>query len=259
MAGKHRKTPRPAAVVAMVVAPAGLAAAAMALTSVPAPVPPDTTIAAPSQSVDLAALVSAANSTSQFFAGSTYYGTDWSQALLYGQQTVVPFYKGPQGIADAITSEQTGPKNTGVTGSGWGAGQVGTALGILAQNDATNPVGVADVLPTIGLVILDNNTNRAGGGFWTTYAAFAPLLGTSATPTPDTLTTLGGPVLDVAYEYNINSDAPVDPLNPFALGNSLAAYALGYGEESSAVTITQDGDGNLFYTPPNSTTQIPLV
>src|SRR3954454_4815636 len=67
MAAKHRKTSRPAAVVAMVVAPAGLAAAAMALTSLPAPVPPDTTIAAPS--VDLQSLVSAANSTSQFFAG----------------------------------------------------------------------------------------------------------------------------------------------------------------------------------------------
>ena len=46
---------------------------------------------------------------------------------------------------------------------------------------------------------------------------------------------LGGPVLDVAYEYNINSDAPVDPLNPFALGNSLAAYAFGYGAENRTI------------------------
>ena len=78
-------------------------------------------------------------------------------------------------------------------------------------------------------MILDNNTNRAGGGFWTTYGLFAPLLLTSAEPTPSNT---GVPVLDVAYEYNINSDAPVDPLNPFALGNSLAAYAYGYGAES---------------------------
>src|SRR3954470_19748837 len=99
MPGKHRKTSRPAAIVAMVVAPAGLAAAAMTLTSVPAPVPPDTTVAAPSQSVGLRALVSAANSTSQFFAGSSYYGTDWT--TLYGQQRVVPFLQGPQGIADS--------------------------------------------------------------------------------------------------------------------------------------------------------------
>ncbi len=84
----------------------------------------------------------------------------------------------------------------------------------------------------VAFVILDNNTNRAGGGFWTTYAPFAPLLGTSAAPTPSTTAC---PRLDVAYEYNINSDAPVDPLNPFALGNSLAAYAYGYGAESTAV------------------------
>ena len=46
-------------------------------------------------------------------------------------------------------------------------------------------------------------------------------------------------MLDVAYEYNINSDAPVDPLNPFTLGNSLAAYVYGYGQESTALNITQ--------------------
>ncbi len=50
-------------------------------------------------------------------------------------------------------------------------------------------------------------------------------------------------MLDVAYEYNINSDAPVDPLNPFALGNSLAAYAFGYGAENQALNITQDQTG----------------
>jgi PE-PPE domain len=80
-------------------------------------------------------------------------------------------------------------------------------------------------------VILDNNSNRAGGGFWTTYAVFAPLLGTSAEPTPSDLDV---PVLDVAYEYNINSSAPVDPLNPFTLGNSLVAYLYGYGAEQTA-------------------------
>ncbi len=74
-------------------------------------------------------------------------------------------------------------------------------------------------------MILDNNSNRGGGGFWTTYSVFAPLLLTSAEPTPSDL---GVPVLDVAYEYNINSSAPVDPLNPFSLGNSLVAYLYGY-------------------------------
>ena len=55
--------------------------------------------------------------------------------------------------------------------------------------------------------------------------------------------------LDVAYEYNINSDAPVDPLNPFALGNSLAAYAYGYGQESTALDITQADAGGLNAAP----------
>ncbi len=103
MAGKHRRTSRPAAVVAMVVAPAGLAAAAMAATSMTGGVATDTTQAT-APSVDLAALVSAANSTSQFFAGSTYYGTDWT--TVYGTQQVVPFLSGPQGIADAIASHK---------------------------------------------------------------------------------------------------------------------------------------------------------
>jgi hypothetical protein len=190
--------------------------------------------------VDLLALITPANSTAQIFAGTSYYGTDYAKTS-YAPQTVVPFLAGPNGIANAIDGAQTGQKQTAVTASGWGAGQTGTALGNLAQE------GNTDALKSVGLVILDNNTNRAGGGFWTTYYPFAPLLLTTADPTPNDLTKDGltAPVLDVAYEYNINSDAPVDPLNPFALGNSLAAYAYGYGEESSALNITQDNPGDL--------------
>jgi hypothetical protein len=178
-----------------------------------------TTAVAPS--VDLVALITPANSTAQIFAGTTYYGTNYTQEG-YGPQQVVPFFLGPHGIADAISAADGDP--TVVLASGWGAGQTGTALGILAAND--DPA-----LDDIDLVILDNNSNRAGGGFWTTYAVFAPLLGTSAEPTPSDL---GVPLLDVAYEYNINSSAPVDPLNPFSLGNSLVAYLYGYGAEQTA-------------------------
>ena len=46
------------------------------------------------------ALITPANSTSQIFAGTTYYGTDWRP--IYGPQQVVPFLAGPQGIANAI-------------------------------------------------------------------------------------------------------------------------------------------------------------
>ena len=226
MPGKHRKQ-SPIHTEVAKRGGTGLAAAALSVTGLSTAVVTGTT-AAVAPNVQLMALVSAANSTSQFFAGSSYYGTDWSQALLYGTQDVVPFYKGPDGIADAIHTANVGARQTGVTGSGWGAGQAGTAVGQLSQSD----------LNSIGLVILDNNTNRAGGGFWTTYYPFAPLLGTTADPTPTNLP--GVTVLDVGYEYNINGDAPVDPFNPFALGNSLAAYAFGYGQESSALNITQE-------------------
>ncbi|RDH77093.1 PE-PPE domain-containing protein [Mycolicibacterium moriokaense] len=226
MAGKHRKHSEVRTTVAKR-GGSGVAAAALSITGLGTAVVTGTT-AAVAPNVQLMALVSAANSTSQFFAGSSYYGTDWTD--VYGTQQVVPFYQGPQGIADAIASHQTDTEKTGVTASGWGAGQAGTALGIAAANGD---------LDNVGLVILDNNTNRAGGGFWTTYYPFAPLLGTTADPTPTDLPD-GVTVLDVGYEYNINGDAPVDPLNPFALGNSLMAYAYGYGQESSALDITQD-------------------
>jgi hypothetical protein len=171
-------------------------------------------------SMELAAVVTPANSTAQIFAGTAYYGNDYTDpALGYGQQQVIPFFLGPQGIADAV--KQANGEPTVILASGWGAGQTGTALGMLSSDD----------LKDVELVILDNNSNRAGGGFWTTYAPFAPLLVTSAEPTPNTP---GVPVLDVAYEYNINSDAPTYPINLLADANSLAAYAYGYGAQSTA-------------------------
>jgi hypothetical protein len=228
MAGKHRKSSRP---VTAAVAPGGLAAAAVAATSLATAVVTGTTTAA-APSVGLLALITPANSTAQIFAGTTYYGTDYANPPTYGEQQVVPFLAGPQGIATAISDadDGDGPNRTVVLASGWGAGQTGTALGTLDD----------DELDDIDLVILDNNSNRAGGGFWTTYAPFAPLLATSAEPTPDNLAV---PILDVAYEYNINSNAPTDPLNPFALGNSLAAYVYGYGAQSTAV-IPQEAVDN---------------
>jgi hypothetical protein len=80
-------------------------------------------------------------------------------------------------------------------------------------------------------VVLDNNTNRSGGGFWTTYWMFAPLLLTSAAPTPSDTT---APVVDAAYEYNINSNAPTYPINLLADPISLVAYLLDYGGQATA-------------------------
>lgn len=247
MSGKHRKRSHVQTEVARR-GGTGLAAAALSVTGLSTAVVTGTT-AAVAPNVQLMALVSAANSTSQFFAGSSYYGTDWVD--VYGDQEVVPFFRGPQGLADAIIAAQDGPKQTGVTASGWGAGQTGTALGIIAANDEGLPPG-DQVLPSIGLVILDNNSNRAGGGFWTTYYPFAPLLFTSADPSPNNLDVT---VIDVAYEYNVNSNAPVDPFNPFALGNTLAAYAFGYGAESRTLDISQASEGATpVLTEPDGTT-----
>jgi hypothetical protein len=172
--------------------------------------------------VKLAALITPANSTAQIFASSDYYGVNWVQQ--YGQPQVVPFFLGPQGIVTAIDSNANDPSGIAVLASGWGAGQTSTALALMAASN--DPA-----LNNIKTVVLDNNTNRAGGGFWTTYWMFAPLLGTSAAPTPNNLNV---PIVDVAYEYNINSDAPTYPIDVLADLNSLAAYIYGYGGQSSA-------------------------
>lgn len=171
--------------------------------------------------VALAALITPANSTAQIFAGSQYYNRDWSQ---YGQPQVVPFLAGPQGIANAVSANADDPRGIVVLSSGWGAGQTGTALGIL--QDRNDPA-----LDNVKLVVLDNNSNRAGGGFWTTYWFGAPFLLTSAAPTPNNTTV---PVVDVAYEYNVNSDAPTYPINVLADANTMAAYLADYGAEAKA-------------------------
>ena len=171
---------------------------------------------------ELAALITPANSTAQIFASSDYYGIDWTSK--YGQPQVVPFFTGPRGIVNAIDRNSGDPNGVVVLASGWGAGQTGTAL---AKMQAADDPALQDVR----LVVLDNNTNRAGGGFWTTYPMFAPLLLTSAAPTPSDTTV---PVVDTAYEYNINSDAPTYPINLLADVNSLVAYAYGYGGQASA-------------------------
>ena len=175
------------------------------------------------------ALVSAANSTSQFFAGSTYYGTDWTDSMPTARsrgRAVLPRAAGHRGRHQRCAQIDDRPDR-----------RHGFRVGCRpdrhrARDSRPNDQQSRPTLDSIGLVILDNNTNRAGGGFWTTYAPFAPLLGHLGGPRRRTIFR-ASPVLDVAYEYNINSDAPVDPLNPFALGNSLAAYAFGYGAEST--------------------------
>src|SRR6185312_6985197 len=221
-AGKHRKRRARRSPALRRLAP-GLTAAAISATSLTTALTTGTTVTV-SPAVELTALITPANSTAQVFASSDYYGVDWVGQ--YGQPQVVPFFLGPQGIVDAIDKSYANDPNDpiAVLASGWGAGQTGTAIAIMKANN--DPA-----LNAVRVVVLDNNTNRAGGGFWTTYGIFAPLLLTSAAPTPSDT---GVPILDVAYDYNINSDAPTDPLNPFADANSLVAYVYGYGGQANA-------------------------
>ncbi len=197
-----------------------LTAAAVSATSLTTALTTGTTVTV-SPAVELTALITPANSTAQIFASSDYYGIDWSP---YGSPQVVPFFLGPQGIVSAIDGSAGDPTGIVVLSSGWAAGQTSTALAMMqADHDPA--------LNDLKLVVLDNNTNRAGGGFWTTYWMFAPLLLTSAQPTPNNT---GVPILDVAYEYNINSDAPTYPIGLFSDANALAAYLYGYGGQSTA-------------------------
>ncbi len=243
MAGKHRRGSRIGSSVARLGAPGGIAAAAVGATSVSTALMTGTTTSV-APSMDLLALITPANSTAQVIAGSTYYGTDYTEEG-YGPQQVVFFFFGPQGIADEIRQSDSDPEDDesddiAVLASGWGAGQTGEALRLLAAND--DPA-----LADTDLVILDNNTNRAGGGFWTTYDIFAPLLFTSAQPTPNDLDVT---VWDVGYKYNINGNAVTYPANVISLGNSLAAYVYGYGGEQNATLPTHMPPGYHFVVDP---------
>jgi len=217
VAGKHRKRSRIRSSISR--GGTGLATAAVGATSVSTAVVTGATPAI-APSVDLMALITPASSTSQIFASTDYYGTDWT--TVYGEQQIVPFFLGPSAIADAIRQHQDDTEPTGVISSGWGAGQTGTALGLLSEDELDN----------VDLVILDNNTNRAGGGFWTTYYPFAPLLLTSAEPSPDDLDVT---VWDVGYEYNVNGNAVTYPANVVSDANSLVAYFYGYGTGTNQV------------------------
>jgi PE-PPE domain len=221
MPTKQQKPPRRRSAVSRSWAQA-LAAAAVSATCVATALTTGAAVTVSAPAVDLTALVTPANSTAQIFASSEFYGVPWVQT--YGQPQVVPFFLGPQGIVNAIDNNTGDPKGIAVLASGWGAGQTGSALRIMQANN--DPA-----MSQIKIMVLDNNTNRAGGGFWTTYWPFAPLLLTTAAPTPSDTTV---PVLDVAYEYNINSDAPTNPLNVIADVNSLAAYIFNYGGQATA-------------------------
>lgn len=124
----------------------------------------------------------------------------------------VNFFATPLGLDAAIRGNADA--DDVVLTSGWGAANASllvTALSLL------NP---ADPVLTDTTWILDNHVSRPNGGYGTRYPPFA-LVGVNPLPPPPEL---DARILDVGYEYDINSDTPAYTLNFAAMANSLLSY-----------------------------------
>lgn len=164
--------------------------------------------------VDLAALIVVGSSTHPDGSGNEdfFHGVFNAPPYNTGDDLLhVNFFTGPLGINQALQAH-AGEQNA-VLSSGWGAANASWLLMQLqAQKDPALPHT---------LFILDNNVARPNGGFGTRYPWFA-LIGVNPIPSPTDTDALG--LVDVGYEYDYNSDAPADVLNPVAAVNSLVAY-----------------------------------
>ena len=123
----------------------------------------------------------------------------------------VNFLTGPAGIYQALQANADEPN--AVIASGWGAANASL---LLRQMDAQN-----DLLLGQTLFVLDNDVAMPDGGFGTRYPWFA-LIGVNPLPTPSVSNAAG--VVEIAYEYDYNSNAPADVWNLLAAVNSLVGY-----------------------------------
>jgi hypothetical protein len=158
-----------------------------------------------------AALIVVGSSTNQGAEGvADFFGGRFKPAD-ENDIVTVPFSAGPAGITSAV-QQQAGSPNV-ILSSGWGA-----AYGSVALSDmfAANDPALAQTL-----WVLDNNVVTPNGGFGTRYPLFSSLTGVPTQPTP---TNTGVPIVSIAYEYDVNSNAPQYVLNPFAVANTLVAY-----------------------------------
>jgi hypothetical protein len=163
--------------------------------------------------VDLSALIIGASSTNPAGEGvEDFYGGLFQE----GQDTTViaNFFTGPPGIYRAIYDNRNDDNNI-VLASGWGAANTSLLLTYLAATGSNDPV-----LTDPKLYVLDNNVASPNGGFGTRLPVFA-LIGVNPLPTP---TDPGVPVVNVVYEYDINSNIPAYLWNAPAMANSLLAY-----------------------------------
>ncbi|MGE2719776.1 PE-PPE domain-containing protein [Mycolicibacterium celeriflavum] len=181
--------------------------------------------------VDLTALIVVGSSTNptgagvaDFFGGQfrdpIYTGTDGKDIVL------VDFRTGPAGIEQALRAN-AGERNA-MLASGWGAANASLLL-LRNRSDLEDTV-----------FILDNDVARPDGGFGTRYPWFA-LIGVNPIPTPSQ--TPAAHVVNTGYEYDYNSNAPADVLNPVAAVNSLVGYLYTRLNQSERV-LPVDAEGN---------------
>jgi hypothetical protein len=186
--------------------------------------------------VDLAALIVVGSSTHPDGSGNENFFHGMFDAPPYntgGNLEHVNFFTGPFGINQALQAHD-GEQNA-VLSSGWGAANASLLLMQLqAQKDPALPQT---------LFILDNNVARPAGGFGTMYPWFA-LIGVNPLPSPTDTDALG--VVDVGYEYDYNSNAPSDVLNPVAAVNSLVAYLYRHLNQNQLdLPVKPDGSPNV--------------
>lgn len=166
--------------------------------------------------VDLAALIVVGSSTHPGGEGNeNFFQGKFNQAPYVnadGDLVHVNFLTGPAGIDQALQAQSDDDPNA-VLASGWGAAN--TSLLLMYLDARQDPALSSTVF------ILDNNVSRPDGGFGTRYPIFAAL-GVNPLPTPTD--TSAKRVVDVGYQYDINSNAPAYPLNAAASANSLVAY-----------------------------------
>lgn len=185
----------------------------------------------PMTAVQLSALIIGASSTNPGGDGvADFYGGLYRQGQ--DEPVVANFFTGPFGIHRAIRDNSDDDDNV-VLSSGWGAANASL---LLTYGKLTHDPVVTQ--PT--LYVLDNNVASPNGGFGTRLPFFA-LIGVNPIPTP---TDPGVPVVNVVYEYDINSNIPAYLWNAPAMANSLMAY-LDRRLNQDSLDFPIDAQGNV--------------
>lgn len=185
----------------------------------------------PMTAVQLSALIIGASSTNPGGDGvADFYGGLYRQGQ--DEPVVANFFTGPFGIYQTI-QDRSGDDDNVVLASGWGAANASL---LLTYGKLTHDPVITQ--PT--LYVLDNNVASPNGGFGTRLPLFA-LLGVNPIPTP---TDPGVPVVNVVYEYDINSNVPAYLWNAPAMANSLMAY-LDRRLNQDSLDFPIDAEGNV--------------